>query len=227
MKYNRLILGLFGVVAAFSGCNSYVEKPQDHREQSTFEADLLSFERVSAEIFKPHCISCHGNSGGINLETYASVFRHRDAISRTVLTERSMPKGSSLPEPAEQLLAAWLRAGAPENSKKPEGAPPIPTPLEPKFSSLKKVIFEPKCLACHSGGTPQGDISFETLEMLWKSPRQPLKMEDPGDPETSLLVMSLGHQPGAKPMPYPAGSTPISGAQLDVIREWIKQGAAE
>ena len=60
--------------------------------------------------------------------------------------------------------------------------------------------------------------------MLFRSPDD---LVVPGDPDNSYLVILVS--PGArKPMPPPeSGMSPLSPDELNVLKEWIKNGAKD
>ena len=79
----------------------------------------VNYAFVNANIFQPHCVSCHsnagGNPGGVNLETYANVVTHLSDIRDQVNTNQ-MPKGGPpLTDTQKTILNDWISLGAPEN----------------------------------------------------------------------------------------------------------------
>ena len=169
---------LLGVVALFLvgpmvGCfDFYKEKPLKEAIQD-WTGKKLSFQLVQQGIFSPRCVSCHGTSGGVSLESYASVKANLSKIERVALVDKVMPPPPkpSLNSSEQALLRAWIDAGAPETPD--PGATPTPTPtplppLEPKFASIKKRIFEQRCTGCHSvGGSAEkvpGEWTFGAFE---------------------------------------------------------------
>src|SRR3990167_2985920 len=99
---------IVGGLLLLSGCQLYYkEKPQ---EGFLLPVDLstISYQMVSQNIFSSRCISCHGNSGGVNLESYSSVKQHLAAIEATALITKTMPKNGSLTPSEAALLSAWI-----------------------------------------------------------------------------------------------------------------------
>lgn len=76
--------------------------------------DAINFAMVYEQVFAPRCVSCHGERGGVNLETYDNVFANRQAIVDAVdggfMPPRS--RGPLTPEQKE-LLMRWIQSGAP------------------------------------------------------------------------------------------------------------------
>lgn len=102
-----------------------------------------------AEIFANNrCLQCHsaagGNSGGINLETYASTFPNAGAIKSAVFGNFMPQGGPPLSQNDKDLVTAWVDAGAPEQE------PQEPEP-QITFAEVNSKIFTPMCVRCHSG----------------------------------------------------------------------------
>lgn len=96
--------------------------------------------------------------------------------------------------------------------------------LEPTFESVKKVILQPKCLRCHGPGGEAARTPLRTREDLLDSP---LEIVIPGNPEESGLILVL--QEGArKKMPPPKSAIPpVSSEEIDIIAQWILNGAID
>lgn len=81
------------------------------------EPDEILYAQVNDQVFIPHCLRCHsqsgGNRGGVNLETYSAVL---DQIQIVVDAVNSgfMPRSGNMPETAVTMLNDWVAAGAPE-----------------------------------------------------------------------------------------------------------------
>ncbi len=81
------------------------------------------FAEVMAKVIQTNCLKCHsekaGNRGGINLETYASVFENRfelkDDVEQGVMPPRP-PRGTALTDGQKSLILEWLAKGAPEKA---------------------------------------------------------------------------------------------------------------
>ncbi len=73
----------------------------------------LNFTTMQAQLFQPHCVRCHGNSGGVSLATYSDV---RAALTRiqSAVNSGAMPPSGILPTGTRNLLNQWISAGAPE-----------------------------------------------------------------------------------------------------------------
>jgi len=91
-------------------------------------------------------------------------------------------------------------------------------------------IFSSRCTECHSGGgAPHGlrldaANSYDSLVDIASDEVPSLRLVDPGDPDSSYLVDKVeGTQAVGGRMPL--GRTPLTTAQIDLIRRWISEGA--
>jgi mono/diheme cytochrome c family protein len=182
----------------------------------------VSYRAVKDRIFTPRCITCHGNSGGVNLETYASAKEHAGQIAIMALVTKAMPPSGPLPKEEADLLTAWLKAGAPEGVVAP-GNPIDNEPLKPTFVSIKKKIFEPRCVTCHRVGGPASGVSLSKLKDLLDSPRE---LVLPGNPDESGLLIAVSRQDSRR-MPPPSAGAALSVGEIATLREWIQIGAPE
>jgi len=81
-------------------------------------------------------------------------------------------------------------------------------------------IFKASCISCHKADKKKGKLDMSTYADLMKGGKQgnPVK---PGDPAKSLLVeMISGKEPE-----MPEKGDKLTAAQVEVISNWIKQGA--
>ena len=95
----------------------------------------VTFEEVSAQVFKNRCNSCHNadkQKGGLNLETYSTamagggsgkVIEAGDSGASTIFKvvnhseePKMPPKSPKIPDPEIDLIKQWIDAGALENS---------------------------------------------------------------------------------------------------------------
>ena len=105
--------------------------------------------------------------------------------------------------------------------------------LTADFQSIQDNVFTPICVRCHSGaaapeglqldaahsyallvGVPSGEVpSFERVK--------------PGDPDSSYIVLKLENAPGIVGVQMPFGGPYLPQATIDVIRQWITNGAQQ
>lgn len=102
--------------------------------------------------------------------------------------------------------------------------------LQPTFGSIQANIFTPVCVQCHAGaGAPFGlrldpANSFALLVGVASGQEPSLLRVAPNDPDNSYLIQKLeGTASSGEQMP--AGLPPLPQADIDVIRQWISDGA--
>ncbi len=81
-------------------------------------------------------------------------------------------------------------------------------------------IFKASCISCHKSDKKKGKLDMSTYADLMKGGKQgsPVK---PGDPAKSLIVeMISGKEPE-----MPEKGDKLTETQVQVISDWIKQGA--
>ncbi len=110
----------------------------------------------------------------------------------------------------------------------------IPPPLEATFSSIQANVFTPSCATagCHQGaGAPQGlrlegALSYAMLVNVASSEDPGVLRVAPGNPGASYLVQKLegSASVGAQ---MPLNAAPLPQATIDVIRQWITDGAVD
>ncbi len=104
------------------------------------------------------------------------------------------------------------------------------------LDSIQTKIFTPKCATagCHTGPTgmvlpegmdlSDGDASFNSLVMT-PSIQEPLILRTmPGDPDNSYLIQKL-EGTAAMGLQMPRNLPPLPQANIDVVRQWITDGA--
>ena len=225
---HSLLLALGILPLLYSSCNYKIEKKAMSQKLTISEElrQTVSFNQVKTEVFQSKCISCHGNSGGVNLESYGATYQQLDAIKKTVFKTKTMPKApfSALNQEQLEILTAWIEAGGPEKplgggTTKPE---PEPTTIQPTFPSIKKHVLELKCISCHMAGQSAARIPLVTKEDLKDSP---LDLIVPGEPEESGLMIVL--ESGARKFmpPVDSGISPLTEEEKNAIRIWIQNGA--
>ncbi|MDD4975891.1 MAG: hypothetical protein PHY93_16155 [Bacteriovorax sp.] len=190
--------------------------------------DKVSYQLINQRILIPKCIACHGNSGNVNLESYSSVYGHIEKIKEVSIATRVMPKSPypALNNEELELLATWIQAGAPDKPLDGSDQPPPPKQeaLEPKFLSIKKNIFQNKCMVCHSAGKEAERVSLDSAEDLINSP---LDLVLPGNPDESGLVLAV--LPTARKImpPKKSGIANLLPSEIEIIKQWIANGAKD
>ncbi|HEX5047969.1 MAG TPA: Ig-like domain-containing protein [Gammaproteobacteria bacterium] len=109
---------------------------------------------------------------------------------------------------------------------------PIVGPLSPSFSSIQANVFTPYCEQCHSGaGAPHGlrldaANSYALLVGVPSGEEPGTLRVKPSDPGNSYLIKKLEGTAGTGER-MPAGLPPLPQADIDVIRQWIADGALQ
>ena len=118
---------------------------------------------------------------------------------------------------APALVACSLTLSAAEPAAPPAG----------KVSYYKDVrpIFQQNCQGCHQPAKRGGDYEMTTFAGLMKAGESDNPSVVPGKPEKSYLVEEITAHDGQAEMPK--GKPPLAEAQVKLIAEWVRQGAAD
>lgn len=126
------------------------------------------------------------------------------------------------------------------NAGNPPPPPPPPPPgggggggFNPVFSEIQSSVFTPTCATtgCHSGGTPAGSLNLEAANshamLVGVNATQDASVQrvNPGNPNLSYLITKL-EGAGASGVQMPPDN-PLPQADIDVIRQWIMDGAVD
>ena len=110
--------------------------------------------------------------------------------------------------------------------------------LAPTLANIQATIFSASCtdLACHSSLVQAGNLVLEAGkahdQLVGVSAVNPAAQQagllrvKPGDPSNSFLVIKLTGPTVVQGSPMPLGKPPLTAAQVQLIRDWITQGAA-
>ena len=130
------------------------------------------------------------------------------------------------------VLTAALLAACGSSDGDGSGDNP-PAVLAPTLASIQDNVFTPSCAkaGCHSGATPRAGMNLEGGNS-WASLYNVVGTGDktktrvvPSDPDDSLLIMKLeGTQTVGLRMPRD-GPPYLPKETIDVIRQWIADGA--
>jgi hypothetical protein len=124
--------------------------------------------------------------------------------------------------------------GTGESPSPPPPPPPPPPAFGANFSEIQENVFTPNCATsgCHLGaGAPQGLIldeanSYGLLVDVASMEDPSILRVEPGDPDNSYLIQKLeGTATVGDQMPL--GGTPLSQDTIDIIRQWITEGASD
>jgi uncharacterized membrane protein len=226
MKYCYNVIPF--VLIFLSACSYRVEHEVSSIDDVFVSQELLakiSYAEVKRVVFDPSCISCHGQSGNVNLEDFENTRAHLEDIKKTSLLSRKMPKApfTTLDQTQLQYLTAWYKAGNPQFAADPNPEPP-PVVLLPTFASIKKNIIDKKCLSCHN---PNGDADRVPLDTVEAMINSPLEIIIPNNSEESGFILVTKEGARGKMPPPRSGITAISASDLEIIKEWINKGAKD
>ncbi|MEM9283619.1 MAG: c-type cytochrome domain-containing protein [Verrucomicrobiota bacterium] len=106
----------------------------------------------------------------------------------------------------------------------------IPESRAVDYKEEIRPILNKKCYQCHSGPRAKGKLRMDSDTTFADRIGGDDPVIVPGNPTTSLLVIkaSLPRTDGEAMPPPPArarGAEPLTGVELNTIREWIMQGA--
>jgi hypothetical protein len=91
-------------------------------------------------------------------------------------------------------------------------------------------ILNKKCFKCHTGPKAKGSLRMDTPDDFGKRIGGEEPVIVPGDPARSLLAVKAGMPAsnGEAMPPPPArdrGAEPMTAAELNLVRQWISEGA--
>lgn len=200
---------------ALEGNNSRFSLPADQRAN-------LSYAYLAQNVLTPKCVSCHGTSGGVSLESYQAVVGHAANVKKTVFETHTMPKNGSLSEREMSVLWTWIEMGMPEQA---QGGGPgdTPIPLGPTFESIDKNIFQAKCVTCHSPAGTGKRIPLGKDDLL----NSPLELVIPGNADESGLVIAVERADDKRMPPASEGYSALKPEERQAIRDWIQNGASD
>jgi hypothetical protein len=106
-----------------------------------------------------------------------------------------------------------------------------PPPLTADFQSIQDNVFTPVCVRCHSGaGAPEGlqldaAHSYALLVGVPSNEEPGVLRVQPGVPDSSYIVLKLEGSSAIVGAQMPFGGPPLPQATIDVMRQWITNGA--
>lgn len=104
-------------------------------------------------------------------------------------------------------------------------------PFTADFESIQTNVFTPICSPCHSGANaPHGLMldaahSYNDLVGVPSVEVPTFDRVKAGDPDNSYIILKLEDSPLIAGSQMPLGETPLTPAVIDVIRQWITNGA--
>jgi mono/diheme cytochrome c family protein len=212
----------------------------------------ITFARDIAPIFQKSCNSCHGSEkpqGGLRLDSEAATLKGGESgkvivpgdseksplVKRLVGVgeEARMPMGAD-PLPANQIkmIRAWIDQNSFAIANQPAAAPappiaPVAVHQQAQadgsgiFASQIRPILAARCYQCHGPDLQQSGLRLDSLAAILKGSANG-SVVVPSDSEKSPL---LRHILGLERPRMPYGAPPLSSGEIELIRQWIDQGA--
>lgn len=101
--------------------------------------------------------------------------------------------------------------------------PSLPQARKVNFGTQIKPLFEAQCVNCHQAGALMGNLNLESHSLATKAHPHGQVIK-PGDPDHSLIYTVL-RLPEEHRQAMPPGGHRIEQDKIDLIRDWILQGA--
>ncbi len=96
---------------------------------------------------------------------------------------------------------------------------------EISYHSEIRPLFQAHCQGCHQSAKSSGDYVMTSFTDLMKKGESEELAIVPGKPDESYLIEQITPQDGKASMPE--GKPPLSQIEIDLIRQWIEQGAKD
>ncbi len=93
------------------------------------------------------------------------------------------------------------------------------------FESKVRPLLIARCYDCHSGAKTKGGLSLDT-RAGWQKGGESGAAIVPGKPEESLLIKAVSYQDADLAMPPESKGGKLPDADIAVLSEWVKRGAA-
>lgn len=103
--------------------------------------------------------------------------------------------------------------------------------VTPDLASIEANVFTPICSKCHIGaGAPEGlqldaAHAYDALVGVQSAEEPNFQRVNPGNPDSSYMVLKIEGAPGIEGGQMPLGETPLPQSTIDAIRQWITNGA--
>lgn len=117
---------------------------------------------------------------------------------------------------------------APATGATPASAPgATPAPAAAAGASLAErahALMVARCAECHMGGKKKGGLRMEAREQMVRKDDKGVWIVKDGDPDGSELIVRVTLPPGDDDHMPPEGA-PLTSAEVELLREWIRAGA--
>lgn len=103
----------------------------------------------------------------------------------------------------------------------------LSTPVlgEVDFSREIRPLLNKHCTACHGGVKEAGEVSFIYRELALGKGESGKTVIVPGDPDASEMIVRILSSDPDEIMPKPEHGPPLAKEEVELLRQWIKEGA--
>jgi len=208
------LVGTICLLAASCKHDSYVVPVENRTGDPTlcFERDILPI--FISECAKSGCHDAEEHEKGYVLDSYDNIMKKGIApgnaigskiyLSLVGYTEERMPEDAPpLSQAKTDLIKRWIDAGALRDSN-------CYTPCDSNnfaYSSAIQPLVEKYCTGCHSGATPQGNLSLTSYDAVKSAVL------------SKNLVKCIKYEPGFSGMPK--GGLKLSDCQVRQVEKWV------
>ncbi len=101
----------------------------------------------------------------------------------------------------------------------------LPLAAEVDFSRDIRPLLNKHCTACHGGVKEAGEVSFIYRELALGKGESGKPVIVPGNPDASEMIVRILSKDPDDVMPKPEHGPPLQKHEVDLLRQWIKEGA--
>ncbi|MBI1901950.1 MAG: hypothetical protein HYS13_12675 [Planctomycetia bacterium] len=218
---------------------------------ATPAAGTVSFTKQIAPLLVQRCRNCHIDQqrGQLSMQSYDNLLRGaagqvvvspgkgKDSRIFEVLESGDMPRnGNKLADSDIAMIAKWIDEGAKFDGtdRAANIAAGIPAPTRPTLTVTKATgnettrfsrdiapVLAERCVNCHGGNNPRGNLSLETFEGVLRGSQDNVIIA-PGKPAESILIRKLKGQAGDR---MPLNAQPLSDDVIAKFEKWVAEGA--
>ena len=103
--------------------------------------------------------------------------------------------------------------------------PTVAASAEVDFARDIRPILNANCTACHGGVKEAGNVSFIYRELALGKGDSGKPVIVPGNPDASEMIVRIESKDPDDVMPKPEHGPPLAKEQIELVRQWIKEGA--
>ena len=133
----------------------------------------------------------------------------------------------------DEAASAFDNGGGPPVLPPDDDDPDNDVTFGPRFSEIQASVLTPDCAtsSCHAGANPAAGLNLEAAQSytnlvgILSSQEPTLQRVEQGDPANSYLIRKLSGTADTGEVMPPSGG--LSQPEIDVIRQWISDGALD